>query len=124
MLHSPLQHQRGPTAALPVLEAGLRLLLRLAAPGPDGSPGAAHRLFVLNALPRLAQVRAAGFGALTDSSELYDLFRVVNLCAASAGSGAPDMHFSTRPFLCCRQLNVHALCPCMLVEPCTCCVWC
>jgi hypothetical protein len=66
----PLQHQRGPTAALPVLEAGLRLLLRLAAPGPDGSPAAAHRLFVLNALPRLAQVRTAGFGALTDLNDL------------------------------------------------------
>jgi hypothetical protein len=51
-----LQHQRGPGPALPVLEAGLRLLLRLAAPAADGSPAAAHRLFVLNAVPRLAQV--------------------------------------------------------------------
>lgn len=51
-----MQKGRGTVVAA---EAALRLLLRLAAPGGLGGAAAAagaHRLFVLNAIPRLGQV--------------------------------------------------------------------
>lgn len=53
-----LQWTRGSRSSLPMVEASLRLLLRLAAPAAGGAASAApaHRLFVLNAIPRLAQV--------------------------------------------------------------------
>ncbi len=58
------QWTRGARSGLPTIEAALRLLLRLAAPalgaGSGTSAAPAHRLFILNAIPRLAQVPALG----------------------------------------------------------------
>ncbi len=52
------QWTRGACSGLPTIEAALRLLLRLAAPalgaGGGASAAPAHRLFILNAIPRLA----------------------------------------------------------------------
>ena len=60
MVHTLQWHRGGRGGSLPAIEAGLRLLLRLAAPvtaaGGGASAAPAHRLFTLNAIPRLAQV--------------------------------------------------------------------